>query len=257
MLLKLRFGLVALLVGCAPFGATSNITADDSTPCFSDEDCAEGEVCEFEPQECPEGAACPQVASGSCTVPEPATPCYSDDDCAEGEACYPSDPQPSCPEGTACPQVVVGSCGAAQPDGSCTSDADCAPGQLCQLPPPCEPSADMACPEIAPIGSCASPEPSCEPIDSGDPSLQCYACGSPSSGFYYEYCEQSDPCSEHTDEQSCGEAPGCGWISYGMPCSADEPGCVSGVCQSNDPGCGDGSTGGGFVGNEGSPSDKP
>lgn len=95
------------------------------TPCGSDDECAEGEICcagacraieccidEEDPNaRCPEGTSC---FEGVCDpIPEPGA-CASDDECAEGEICCAEacraieccideeDPNARCPEGTSC-----------------------------------------------------------------------------------------------------------------------------------------------------------
>ncbi|MBM4371770.1 MAG: hypothetical protein FJ098_08955 [Deltaproteobacteria bacterium] len=112
--------------------------------CFSDADCAPGEICEFPyggvPLPCiPEDEDCgvsDQAIYGIC-VPGPLPGCFSDADCAPGEICeFVEDcvPLPCLPEDEACFGTDCAGFGVcvpvAQPE--CWSDADCPEGFFCE-----------------------------------------------------------------------------------------------------------------------------
>lgn len=116
--------------------------------CDTDEDCADGEVCEGASGACPPGAYCILAPTHGACVPDEG----GDGGCPDGAYCVlppPPDPGPtfcdpdgSCPEGMLCDEYEASDC----PEGAycvmppgpgecrpmCLSQADCEEGQVCE-----------------------------------------------------------------------------------------------------------------------------
>ena len=134
-----------------------------SVVCWSDADCAEGQICQLDPAcyapaEANTDAEAKVSCTGSCVDPQPVRcgadfecapglvcidglcleqphGCLSDRECAAGEICdtinY-CDPAPGCFNGdVACPAMCYGRCVTSTTTEECWSDADCAQGFYC------------------------------------------------------------------------------------------------------------------------------
>ena len=102
-------------------------------PCYSDADCAAGEVCQMNCPVCEPGYDCFVACMGVCVPVQPQ--CWSDADCALGETCQLTCPE--CPAGAECDVACSGVCVPAQQ--FCTSDAECSAGQVCVVDSWCTP----------------------------------------------------------------------------------------------------------------------
>jgi Cys-rich repeat protein len=149
-------------------------------PCWSDADCAAGQVCQLDPAcavpDCPPGHDCGARlwACGGVCVPAgpPPVECWSNADCPQGMACeflYDC-AQPWCPNGN-CDEAFwgcPGRCVWVQPPTTteCWSDIDCREGMHCEFRdgcgavPACDP-ADASCrpPNTWCAGVCVPDEP--------------------------------------------------------------------------------------------------
>jgi len=140
--------------------------------CETDDDCADGEVCEeevcvpsvgqpcSETSDCAEGEVCEE---GECVV---APGCETDDDCAEGEVCEEGEcvvapgceTDDDCAEGEVCEEeVCVPSVGQ-----ECSETSDCAEGEVCEegvcVAPGCETAADCDDADLCTTDECTAGE---------------------------------------------------------------------------------------------------
>ena len=196
--------------------------------CYSNVDCPQGYVCEYQAWDCPEGYDCATVEYGICVpsgqedcssdydcpegyvcesatcVYEGNTTCYSDYDCPEGYFC---EFQPwDCPDGYDCDTVMSGVCMPYENPEYCYSDRECNAGYHCELGeiPPCEAACwedetgevfcEEMCPDYAAIGICVPDENPTECRFDGD-------CGEGGT-CVIDYC---------TD---CMDMPGCGCFGH-------------------------------------------
>ncbi|MGM0579010.1 MAG: hypothetical protein ACQEXJ_25040 [Myxococcota bacterium] len=169
--------------------------------CYSESDCADGEVCNVD-------AGC-FPSSCSCLIPAEGWTCTAD--CAGG-ACEPDEPAPACDEPS--------------PAG-CTSKEDCDDGEVCNVDAGCFPSScfcdeatgDWICTDDCGGGVCApdEPEPGCDgPNPAGCTSKEDCDDGeicNVDAGCFSSSCF----CDEATGSWSCTED--CG----GGACEPDEP----------------------------------
>ncbi len=237
---------------------------EPTTGCQSDDDCAEGEVCQLTDcaaPKCAAGAPCPLMCEpvGQC-VPEviPDT-CDTDSDCPAGMMCqldtvcdaFPCD----CKEGADCmcasPCFTQGTCVPAIP-GDCHSDGDCPAGYICAAEvvcAACEACGDnmecgckeecfetSMCVPVPPPSECGSD------IDCGPGFICEFLCGAvdcaPGSDCAPEYCP--GVCVPSTEPGECfvdADCPAgffCEMLYEGYKCGGSESGdkCMGpGVCM--------------------------
>jgi Cys-rich repeat protein len=136
------------------FAACLGVCEENEEPpefCTSDEDCADGFVCQFSKDvvlPCTEDSGdgfaaqkCLGQPAGTCVPEDPVTECTSDADCAPGEYCEFSLWMDPCggkqPEyegaGDAAPCFQSGICQPKPDPAECMSDEDCAPGEFCDF----------------------------------------------------------------------------------------------------------------------------
>jgi Cys-rich repeat protein len=188
-----------------------DICSCQGSTCFSDADCAAGQVCSLPTvPPCPEGAMCPDYA-GVCVPAQ--TGCRADSDCPAGEVCR----LPDCGPNADC--AGTGYCAPAT--RTCSSNADCAATEICQLAYGTCPAgasgcvgsgicAEVPCGEgmLCPTGSVCRADPT-DPCNG--PTIDCYAPGR-------QLC--LSPCAE-LDEQACSARLDCRGV-WGSAC--DEAG---------------------------------
>lgn len=232
------------------------------TGCQSDDDCAEGEVCQFIDCAMPAGAAADQRAPFMCEPMGECVPelipvdCTSDSDCPSGMMCQIDvvcDALPcECPEGTECmcasPCFTQGTCVPAIP-GECQSDNDCPTGYMCITEvacPACEAcDEDMGCgckAECIETSMCVPVPPPSECFSDFDcgPGFTCeYMCGAydcpPGADCAQEYCPgvcvPVTPPSECFQDADCPAGFFCEFIYDGFKCGPGEKCMGPGVCQ--------------------------
>ena len=197
---RARWG--ALVASLAFFlSACSFSDSSVTTSCSTDENCAEGQVCEgglcvagcSDASPCPSGERCQDARCvpdlpGFCRsdadcgereicralqcVPAPPPPCAQDQDCGAGQICEAGQCGPAqcsvpadCGIGARC---VGGRCEPLVPD--CTQDSDCGEGEVCEagacVPGPedtCDTDADCDEDEVCEAGLCVpGPEDTCD-----------------------------------------------------------------------------------------------
>jgi len=251
---------------CRELGTAAEC-ATDSSCAWAEIACAEGEVC-------PDGAclridpcsafssqdACEGDGIGECNWLESDALCPPGADCASGGFCVGGGGDDcvcacplACPEGEDCPPCEC-DCdgGGSGGGGTCTCACPaCEPGTEC---PPCACDCDddgcgggstctCACPDCPPGEDCGECDCSCdgsEPGGPGDPmpttTCSCDPCPEGEDCPECECPTPIDPCSEHSDQDTCLEEDGCDWIGFGAPCEEGEP---CGACYQ------DGGSGGG------------
>ena len=178
---------------------------DPDGECKADDDCPDGEVCEFLPVLAPfDVAVC---------VPG----CRSDADCERGQSCH----EVVCVTAPCPPQCVD------VPPGACRDDSDCPKGQVCVADLAVGPTSDFGtCVDIGECGECVGD-------DECGPGLRCNSS---------EVCLQSCDCPECDvcagscvpDIGKCGECTSDEQCDFGLGCNASEvclPSCECPECD--------------------------